>query len=71
LTTLLPIIGYQIDCRYDNWGKIIRIEELGLKTPLRIELDLPTDYDNPQVTLEPPPFQAAYGQHACWCSTGL
>lgn len=35
--------------RYDNWGKLIRIEELGLKAPLRIELELPTDYDNPQV----------------------
>ena len=31
--------------RYDNWGQVLRIEELQLKVPVRVELDLPVDYD--------------------------
>lgn len=36
-------------CRYDNWGKVVKLDELQLKVPLRIELNLPLDYDNQQV----------------------
>jgi len=32
--------------RFDNWGKILRLDELGLKEPVRIECGVPTDYDS-------------------------
>lgn len=47
--------------RWENWGNIVRDDELGIKLTLRVEAGIAPDYDSQEVRREST-------RHSPWCS---
>lgn len=41
-------------CRLENWGNIIRDDDIGIKVPLRLEAGIAPDFDSPEVRASRP-----------------